>query len=71
MRKLILLLVVAGFVYVSVAQKVKTETKTTKVKTEKGVQKDHVCNVGCKNAKHKLMHGEKGHVCGAECKKTK
>jgi hypothetical protein len=61
MRKFILLLVVAGFVYVSVAQKVKTETETKskKVKTEKLTLKEHVCNAGCKNGKHNLMHGEK------------
>ncbi len=73
MRKLILMVVVAGFVFVSVAQKVKTEskeTKVTKTKTEQVPAKDHVCNANCKGGKHVYLHGEKGHVCAAECTKT-
>ncbi len=64
------MVVVAGFVFVSVAQKVKTETKVTKTKTEQGPAKDHVCNANCKGGKHVYIHGEKGHVCAAECTKT-
>lgn len=69
MRKLILLLVVVGFVVISVAQKVKTEPKVNKTKTEQVTLKEHVCNPGCKGVKHNLLHGEKGHVCGAACSK--
>ena len=63
------MIVVAGFVFVSVAQKVKTETKVTKSKTEQVPLKDHVCNANCKGGKHVYMHGEKGHVCTSECPK--
>ena len=31
------------------------------------MEKDHVCNPGCKGDKHNIMHGEKGHVCAPDC----
>lgn len=31
------------------------------------MEKDHVCNPGCKGDKHNILHGEKGHVCAPDC----
>lgn len=35
------------------------------------MEKEHVCNPGCKGDKHNLLHGEKGHVCGPDCPEMK
>lgn len=34
---------------------------------EMAMEKEHVCNPGCKPDKHNIMHGEKGHVCAPDC----
>ena len=31
------------------------------------MEKEHVCNPGCKDGQHAYMHGEKGHVCAPDC----
>jgi predicted ester cyclase len=31
------------------------------------MEKEHVCNPGCKGDKHNYLHGEKGHVCSPDC----
>ena len=38
---------------------------------EMAMEKEHVCNPGCKGDQHNIMHGEKGHVCGADCPEMK
>jgi hypothetical protein len=70
MRKLILMFVVAGFVYISVSQKVQAEANQIKAKTEKAALKEHQCNASFKTGNHNLIHGEKSHICEAECVKA-
>lgn len=31
------------------------------------MEKEHVCNPGCKGDAHNILHGEKGHVCAPDC----
>jgi predicted ester cyclase len=35
------------------------------------MEKEHVCNPGCKGDKHNYLHGEKGHVCSPDCPEMK
>ena len=38
---------------------------------EMAMEKEHLCNPGCKPPMHNYMHGEKGHVCNPDCPEMK
>lgn len=69
MKKVFLVVALAGFVFAANAQVAQKDSKQKKgkAKTEQMVMKDHVCTAACKDGKHMYAHGEKGHVCSEAC----
>ena len=71
MKKMFLVIALAGVVFAAGAQTTEKSVKKekSKSKTEQMTMKAHVCTSACKDGKHVYAHGEKGHVCTAACKK--
>jgi hypothetical protein len=64
MKKVMLMVAMAGIMFAAHAQADKKEAPKKDAKL-----KDHVCTKACTKDHHVYAHGEKGHVCTDACKK--
>ena len=66
MKKVMLMIAMAGIMFSANAQ----EDKKMDTKKE-AKMKENVCTKACTKDKHAYAHGEKGHTCTDACKKMK